>query len=164
MMDRQVAECMTPWSDVCCVAIPPSLPPSHPYLPPELLPSLLESGFTRVPVYQRLPEEAEKQEGRASQRWLRGYVYTKPKSTGGRRDGARGEGRDGKDLRVRGPLLVSSECPLLLLLEAFQQSHAHIAVVVDTVRRAGGRGGRRATGFGGKGAGRGAEGAWLGTS
>jgi len=53
---------------------------------------------------------------------------------GGGKEGGKGGGREG-GLRVRGPLLVSPLCPLLELLEAFQQGKAQVASVVDTVRR-----------------------------
>ena len=73
---------------------------------------------------------------------MRGYVYAKEMRREGR-EGGREEVPEEGGLRVRDPLLVSPLCPLLDLLEAFQQGKANVAVVVDPVSRGGGREGGR---------------------
>lgn len=110
---KTAADCMVPWSNVFCLSTADALDE-------RLLAVVMASGFSRIPVY-------EKQDPA----FVRGFLLVKRLivvDPAARRPVA--------SLALRRPLLVAPDCPLIDLLNAFQEGRSHLAVVAKEPHQA----------------------------
>lgn len=103
---KTAQDCMVPWSGVFCLSTADALDE-------RLLATIMASGFSRIPVFEG-----------ADPSFVRGFLLTKrlividPAAH-----------RPVASLALRRPLMVAPDCPLIDLLNAFQEGRSHLALV-----------------------------------
>lgn len=155
--NKVVADCMVPWTSVCCLAVDAPLNE-------ETLKAIRAAGFSRLPVCFRQGGGKEGREGGrggSSGGEMNGTREDARASGREWREGRRGEGWVGKreaasvcgyvltkslievdphagltvgamkKRLVRCPIVVAPSCPLIDILSTFQLGHAHLALVSE---------------------------------